>query len=136
MRGGARKCWRREPLGGSGGMLPQKNLGVCFYFLGKKLWGGARAPPAPPLATAVDHIDLQSQVNNGLGKINSWFQANKLSLNVKKTKYSIISKQFKSAQLDHLSVYLNITMSPTLTTRLHPPIYSMTLAGIYLNKSV
>ena len=24
--GGARKCWRREPLGGSGGMLPQKNL--------------------------------------------------------------------------------------------------------------
>ena len=24
--GGARKCWRGEPLGGSGGMLPQKNL--------------------------------------------------------------------------------------------------------------
>ena len=24
--GGARKCWRREPLGGSAGMLPQKNL--------------------------------------------------------------------------------------------------------------
>ena len=24
--GGARKCWGREPLGGSGGMLPQKNL--------------------------------------------------------------------------------------------------------------
>ena len=24
--GGGRKCWRREPLGGSGGMLPQKNL--------------------------------------------------------------------------------------------------------------
>ena len=24
--GGARKCWRREPLEGSGGMLPQKNL--------------------------------------------------------------------------------------------------------------
>ena len=24
--GGARKCWRREPLGGSGGMVPQKNL--------------------------------------------------------------------------------------------------------------
>ena len=24
--GGARKCWRREPLGGSGGMLPQKKL--------------------------------------------------------------------------------------------------------------
>ena len=23
---GGRKCWRREPLGGSGGMLPQKNL--------------------------------------------------------------------------------------------------------------
>ena len=24
--GGACKCWRREALGGSGGMLPQKNL--------------------------------------------------------------------------------------------------------------
>ena len=24
--GGARKCWRREPLGESGGMFPQKNL--------------------------------------------------------------------------------------------------------------
>ena len=24
--GGARKCWSREPLGGSGGMLPQKKL--------------------------------------------------------------------------------------------------------------
>ena len=24
--GGASNCWRREPLGGSGGMLPQKNL--------------------------------------------------------------------------------------------------------------
>ena len=24
--GVARKCWRCEPLGGSGGMLPQKNL--------------------------------------------------------------------------------------------------------------
>ena len=26
--GGARKCWKREPLGGSGGMLPQKNLNL------------------------------------------------------------------------------------------------------------
>ena len=24
--GGARKCWTHEPLGGCGGMLPQKNL--------------------------------------------------------------------------------------------------------------
>ena len=27
---------------------------VCFYFLEKKTGGGARAPPAPPLATALD----------------------------------------------------------------------------------
>ena len=31
----------------------QHFMQVCFYFLGKKLGGGARAPPAPPLATAL-----------------------------------------------------------------------------------
>ena len=32
--GGARKCWRGEPLGGSGGMLPQKNLkSRCLQML-------------------------------------------------------------------------------------------------------
>ena len=30
----------------------QHFIQVCFHFLGKKL-GGARAPPAPPLATAL-----------------------------------------------------------------------------------
>ena len=30
----------------------QHFIQVCFYFLGKKT-GGARAPPAPPLATAL-----------------------------------------------------------------------------------
>ena len=30
----------------------QHFIQVCFYFLGKKL-GGAQAPPAPPLATAL-----------------------------------------------------------------------------------
>ena len=31
----------------------QHFIQVCFYFLGKKT-GGARAPPAPPLATALN----------------------------------------------------------------------------------
>ena len=35
---------------------------------------------------------LFSTVNQELNKINEWFQANKLSLNVKKTKYSLFHK--------------------------------------------
>ena len=34
----------------------QHFIQVCFYFLGKKT-GGARAPPAPPLATALECKD-------------------------------------------------------------------------------
>jgi len=51
--------------------------------------------------TSHDPIDLQIKLNSDLNKIQSWLQANKLSLNVKKTKYSIIATQYKIGQLDH-----------------------------------
>ena len=37
----------------------QHFIQVCFYFVGKKT-GGARAPPAPPLATALDAIFIKT----------------------------------------------------------------------------
>ena len=51
--------------------------------------------------TSHDPTDLQIKLNNDLNKVQSWLQANKLSLNVKKTKYSIIATQYKVAHLDH-----------------------------------
>ena len=51
--------------------------------------------------TSHDSTDLQIKLTSVLNKIESWLQANKLSLNVKKTKYSIIDAQCKIALLDH-----------------------------------
>ena len=46
---------------------------------------------------------LFSEVNNELMKINEWFKANKLSLNVEKTKYSLFHK---SNQQDNIPLKL------------------------------
>ena len=51
--------------------------------------------------TSHDPTDLQIKLNSDLNKVQSWLQENKLSLNVKKTKYSIIATQYKVAHLDH-----------------------------------
>ena len=51
--------------------------------------------------TSHDPTDLQIKLNSELNKIQSWLQADKLSLNVKKTKYSIIATQYKIVHLDH-----------------------------------
>ena len=51
--------------------------------------------------TSHDPTDLQIKPKNDLNKVQSWLQANKLSLNVKKTKCSIIATQFKVTHLDH-----------------------------------
>ena len=53
------------------------------------------------ILTSHDPTDLQITLNNDLNKVQSWLEANKLSLNVKKTKYSIIATQYKVAHLDH-----------------------------------
>ena len=51
--------------------------------------------------TSHDPTNLQIELKSDLNKIQSWLQANELSLNLKKTKYSIIAAQHKIAQLDH-----------------------------------
>ena len=51
--------------------------------------------------TSHDPTDLQIKLNSDLNKIQSLLQANKLSLNVKKTKYSIIATSYKIAHSDH-----------------------------------
>ena len=51
--------------------------------------------------TSHDPTDLQMKLNSDLNKIQSWLQANKLSLNVKKTKFVIIATQYKITHLDH-----------------------------------
>ena len=48
-----------------------------------------------------DPVDLQSKLNHDLAQIQTWLQANKLSLNVKKTKFSIIGSHNKLADLNH-----------------------------------
>ena len=53
------------------------------------------------LLTSHDPTDLHIKLNSDLNKIQSWLQANKLSLNVKKTKYTIIATQYKIAHRDH-----------------------------------
>ena len=40
----------------------QHFIQVCFYFLGKKT-GGARAPPAPPLATALVSVRTRKRAD-------------------------------------------------------------------------
>ena len=48
-----------------------------------------------------DPLDLQSKLNHDLAQIQTWLQANKLSLNVKKTKFSIIGSHNRLANLNH-----------------------------------
>ena len=51
--------------------------------------------------TSHDPTDLQIKLNSDRNKIQSLLQANGLSLDVKRTKYSIIATQYKIANLDH-----------------------------------
>ena len=44
---------------------------------------------------------LEEQINHDLWKIQMWLQANKLSLNVVKTKYMIITSSYKISHLKH-----------------------------------
>ena len=48
-----------------------------------------------------DPVDLQSQLNSDLVEIQTWLQANKLSLNVKKTKYMIMGSHYRLSHLEH-----------------------------------
>ena len=52
-------------------------------------------------ACAFDAETLEVQLNNDFKTIQTWLQANKLTLNVKKTKYVLIANQNKLSGLNH-----------------------------------
>ena len=49
---------------------------------------------------------LIQKVNFEMIKLTSWFQANRLSINIKKTKYMLFKPRQKRQTLDHLTVKL------------------------------
>ena len=59
-------------------------------------------------ASAKDPITLQTIMNQDLEKVQAWLRANKLTLNVKKTKFMIIGSKFKLDQVPNdLTVKIN-----------------------------
>ena len=55
--------------------------------------------------SADDPAALEEKLNNDIDEVQMWLQSNKLTLNVKKTKYMIIGSQYR---LRHLNEDLNI----------------------------
>ena len=51
--------------------------------------------------SARDPEDLQSQLNSDLVEIQTWLQASKLSLNVKKTKLMIMGSHYRLSHIEH-----------------------------------
>ena len=78
-------------------LISINNLPTCDLASTHRLYADATRLTV----TSCDPFDLQSKLNKDLSIIQSWFQANKLSLNVKKTKYSLIANQYKLAHLVH-----------------------------------
>ena len=80
-----------------------------------------------------EHKDLKtffSLVNQKLQKINEWFEANKLSLNVGKTKYSLFHKPSRK---DDLPLLL-----PRLLIKKHKVerVKSITFLGVLLDENL
>ena len=100
-------------------------------------------------------------MNNELGKISTWFKANKLSLNVSKTKFSLFhpnsKKRFVPADLpllkidntriirDHITKFLGVLIDENLTwqphishisTKISKSIGILYKASPFLNKSL
>ena len=48
-----------------------------------------------------DPMTLEFKLNSDLKKIQNWLHSNKLTLNVKKTKYAIIGSRYKLNNLNH-----------------------------------
>ena len=57
---------------------------------------------------ASNMIDLESQINSELKSINLWLRANKLSLNVAKTKFMVISSRQKLQSLNDNTININV----------------------------
>ena len=57
-------------------------------------------------AASVHHLELQ--LNTELKQINLWLKANKLSLNVARTKFMIISSRQKLQTLNDYTININV----------------------------
>ena len=57
---------------------------------------------------AYDMLGLEAQINTGLKNINLWLRANKLSLNVAKTEFMVISSRQKLQSLNDKTININV----------------------------
>jgi hypothetical protein len=57
---------------------------------------------------ASNMIDLESQINSELKSINLWLRANKLSLNVAKTEFMVISSRQKLQSFNDNTININV----------------------------
>ena len=79
-------------------------------------------------------MTLEFKLNSDLEKIQNWLYSNKLTLNVKKTKYAIIGSRYKVNNLNHDFIvpvdnreiervtsykYLGVEIGETLSWRNH-----------------
>ena len=70
--------------------------------------------------SAEDPCVLEHKMNYDMNLIQSWLSANKLTLNVKKTKYMLIGSQFKLSQINSdFAVKVNNTLSQPTVEVLH-----------------
>ena len=60
---------------------------------------------------ASNMVDLETQINNELSSINIWLKANKLSLNVAKTVFMVISALQKLQSLIEYTIEINVDAS-------------------------
>ena len=64
--------------------------------------------------SAYDSTTLEEKLNKDLEEVQKWLESNKLTLNVKKTKYMIIGSHYR---LRHLNGDLNVTVNGQRLTR-------------------
>ena len=57
---------------------------------------------------ASDMLGLETQINTELKSINLWLKANKLSLNLAKTKFMVISSRQKLQSLNDKTININV----------------------------
>ena len=82
--------------------------------------------------TSEDHQNISSKINSELGRIHDWLSINKLSLNIKKTKYMIfhskrstlkyeIDLQINAQPIERVKnfIFLGLTLDETLSWKTH-----------------
>ena len=67
--------------------------------------------------------DLESQINSDLKYIDRWLKANKLSLNVAKTKFMVVSLRQKLQSLNDYTMNIHIDGVPINRPTLNQHIY-------------